>query len=106
MTPHTDPPFPYSTLFRSSPDQTPRGRDATVALDQRDCRVHPDRLGARHLERPPPALLGRIWREFRSRLADAAALAGLADDSGALQSGAVAALASVDRKSTRLNSSH
>src|SRR3546814_11088847 len=60
-----------------APDQTPRGRDATVALDQRDCRVHPDRLGARHLERPPPALLERIWREFRSRLADAAALAGL-----------------------------
>src|SRR3546814_11216996 len=67
-----------------APDQTPRGRDATVALDQRDCRVHPDRLGARHLERPPPALLGRIWRAFRSRLAAAAAMAGMVQASGTL----------------------
>src|SRR5262245_10292162 len=89
--------IPASTCFRSGatcciwrarsrpPDKEARPDDAAVALAQRHLPGGAVHVGPEHLQRPSPALLGRMGLRPGRCLAGAEALPRLDDDPGLLQ---------------------
>src|SRR3546814_11781242 len=100
--PRTYPPFPYPTLFRS-----PRA-GTRVTDPARWSRLDPDVLAWQFASEPSPAFLRDLF-ELRLVVEPAAAAAAAArhtEDQARQMADALDAMATQDRKSTRLNSSH
>src|SRR3546814_16377411 len=91
--PRTDTLFPYPTLFRSGRDGGSSGKDMTVS--------------AKSVTKRPKRSDGRRERSRSSRRRIVTAMLDLIEGGDPMPSAArVAEEAGVDRKSTRLNSSH